>query len=102
MFDLSLVPEAEESVHEANRERVLQDNEKRVRGMKRKSDNNISDMIERMIARGYVVRIGKIPEHGFHASAVTMRTDQENRFVEGPGVSQVIEELYSKISSGKK
>ena len=89
-------------MHEANRERVLQDNEKRVRGMKRKSDNNISDMIERMIARGYVVRIGKIPGHGFHASAVTMRTDQENRFVEGSGVQDVIEGLFRKISGGKK
>ena len=69
--------------------------------MRKKSDNRLGDMIEKMISRGYVVRIGKIPGHGFHASAVTMRTDQKNRFVEGSGVSQVIEELFRKITNGK-
>lgn len=60
----------------------------------------ITGMIERMISRGYVVRIGKVPGHGFHASAVTTLTCQENRFAEGPEVSQVIEGLYGKIFKG--
>lgn len=68
--------------------------------MKRKSDDSLCDMIERMISRGYVVRIGKIPGHGYHASAVTMLTGQENRFVEGSGVGQVIEGLYRRLFKG--
>ena len=100
-----MVPEGEKGVPEAGRQRVLQDNQKRVNSvdkvMRKKSDNSLGDMIEKMISRGYVVRIGKIPGHGFHASAVTMRTDQKNRFVEGSGVSQVIEELFRKITNGK-
>ena len=101
-----MVPEGKEKVLETEGFRVLQDNQKRVNSinkvMRKKCDNSLSDMIEKMIGRGYVVRIGKIPGHGFHASAVTMRTDQENRFVEGSGVSQVIEELFRKITKGKR
>lgn len=61
-----------------------------------KANNSLVEMIGKMIDRGFVIRIGKVPGHGFHASAVTMRTDQENRFVEGSGVAQVIEGLYRK------
>lgn len=101
-----MVSEGEKGMPETDRERVLQDNKKRVKGvdraMRKKSDKELSDMIEKLISRGYVIRIGKIPGHGFHASAVTMRTDQENRFVEGSGVQDVIEGLFRKISGGKK
>jgi hypothetical protein len=67
---------------------------------KSQSGAGVTGMIERRISRGYVIRIGKVPGHGFHASAVTTLTCQENRFVEGPEVGKVIEGLYGKIFKG--
>lgn len=97
MPQLLVVQPDEEEMRQAPGLRVVQDNQERVDGMKRKSVNNITDMFEKIIAKGYVVRVGLATGDRYHASAVTMRTDLENRYSEGYSINQVVEDLYSKV-----